>query len=266
MLTVQACQQHRLAVMPPNKAKSLPAATVPAVAKLGHRPPRKTWDPKRAEDVCSEGTRELLLLIHTFSVVSLQLKNLRCHNKSAIDLSNTNPACGYKEVRRSAGHIMVTNHYSDQQGSKSRQKVMWLYKQWHRPMSKRFIKSPYSISRATSIDSECCRLPTTSVLNKKTDKVLSAISRVGDFCILRFLPLYLSVRLLPQRVQHASAYPGGSVSDNKFKLLYSSLVSPHTNKSTKDDHKFYLQYSSTSSTTIVYFKLARYTSQSQLNW
>ena len=37
MLTVQACQQHRLAVMPPNKAKSFPAATVPAVVKLGHR-------------------------------------------------------------------------------------------------------------------------------------------------------------------------------------------------------------------------------------
>ena len=37
MLTVQACQQHRLAVMPPNKAKPFPAATVPAVVKLGHR-------------------------------------------------------------------------------------------------------------------------------------------------------------------------------------------------------------------------------------
>ena len=37
MLTVQACQQHRLAVMAPNKAKSFPAATVPAVANLGHR-------------------------------------------------------------------------------------------------------------------------------------------------------------------------------------------------------------------------------------
>ena len=37
MLTVQACQQHRLTVMPPNKVKSFPAATVPAVAKLGHR-------------------------------------------------------------------------------------------------------------------------------------------------------------------------------------------------------------------------------------
>ena len=41
MLTVQACQQHRLAVMHPNKAKSFPAATVPAVAKLGHRRRRK---------------------------------------------------------------------------------------------------------------------------------------------------------------------------------------------------------------------------------
>ena len=37
MLTVQACQQHRLAVMHLNKAKYLPAATVLAVAKLGHR-------------------------------------------------------------------------------------------------------------------------------------------------------------------------------------------------------------------------------------
>ena len=86
----------------------------------------------------------LLLLIHTFSVLSLQLKKLRRHNKSAIDLSNANPACGHKEVRRSTGHIMVTTRYSDQQGSKSRQKVMRLYKQWHRPISKRFIKPPYS--------------------------------------------------------------------------------------------------------------------------
>ena len=37
--------------------------------------------------------------------------------------------------------------YSDQQGSKSRQKVMRLYRRWHRPISKRFIKPPYSIHR-----------------------------------------------------------------------------------------------------------------------
>ena len=74
--------------------------------------------------------------------------------KSVIDLSSANPACGHKEVRRSTGHIIVTTRYSDQQGSKSRQKVMRLYKQRRRPISKRFIKPPYSISRATSIDSE----------------------------------------------------------------------------------------------------------------
>ena len=38
MLTMQACQQHRLIVMHPNNnAKLFPAATVPAAAKLGHR-------------------------------------------------------------------------------------------------------------------------------------------------------------------------------------------------------------------------------------
>ena len=37
MLKVQAFQQHRLAVMAPNKAKPFPAATLPAVEKLGHR-------------------------------------------------------------------------------------------------------------------------------------------------------------------------------------------------------------------------------------
>ena len=63
----------------------------------------------------------LWLLVHTFSVLSLQLKKLRRHNKSVIDLSNVNPARGHKEVRRSTGHIMVTARYSNQQGSKSRQ-------------------------------------------------------------------------------------------------------------------------------------------------
>ena len=37
MLTLQAYQQHRLAVMHPNKLKLFPAATVPVVAKLGYR-------------------------------------------------------------------------------------------------------------------------------------------------------------------------------------------------------------------------------------
>ena len=68
---------------------------------------------------------------------------------------------------------MVTTRYSDQQGSKSRQKVMRLYKQWDRPISKRFIKPPYSISRAASIDPDCCRLPMTSVLSNNADKLHS---------------------------------------------------------------------------------------------
>ena len=65
------------------------------------------------------------------------------------------------------------------------------------------------------------------------------------------------MRLLPQRVQHASAYPGSSVSHNKFQLLYSLLVSSHTNKSTKDNLKFHSQNSSTGSPTTVYSKLAQ---------
>ena len=62
-----------------------------------------------------------MLLIHTFSVLSLQLKKLRRHNQSAIDLSNANGARGHKEVRRPTGLIVVTNRYSNQQGSNSRQ-------------------------------------------------------------------------------------------------------------------------------------------------
>ena len=49
---------------------------------------------------------------------------------------------------------------------KNKLKDMRLCKRWRRPISKRFIKPPYSISRAASIDSDCCRLPTTSVLSK----------------------------------------------------------------------------------------------------
>ena len=72
-----------------------------------------------------------------------------------------------KEVRRSTDHIMGTTRYSDQQGSKSRQKVMRLYKQWRRPMSKRLVKPPYySISRATSIDSNCCLRPAFSATKR----------------------------------------------------------------------------------------------------
>ena len=65
------------------------------------------------------------------------------------------------------------------------------------------------------------------------------------------------MRLLPQRVQNASAYPGSSVSHNKFHLLYSLLVSSHTNKRIEYNLKFHSQHSSSGSPTIVYFKLAQ---------
>ena len=46
------------------------------------------------------------------------MKKIRRHHKSAIDLSNANPTHGYKEVRTSTGHSMLTTRYSDQQRSK----------------------------------------------------------------------------------------------------------------------------------------------------
>ena len=63
-----------------------------------------------------------------------------------------NPVRGHKEVPRSTGHIMVTTRYSDQQGSKSRQKIMRLYKRWHRPIAKRFIKLPLLLHIESSLD------------------------------------------------------------------------------------------------------------------
>ena len=44
-----------------------------------------------------------------------------------------------------------------------------LNKKWFKPISKRFIKSPYSISRATSADSDCHSIPTAIVLSSKAD-------------------------------------------------------------------------------------------------
>ena len=66
---------------------------------------------------------------------------------------------GANPLLRPTGIQIATNSY------------MRLYKQWHGPTSKWFIEPPYSISRATSIDSDCCRLPTTSVLSNKADKL-----------------------------------------------------------------------------------------------
>ena len=85
----------------------------------------------------------------------------------------------------------------------------------------------------------------------------SVISRVGDFCVLRFyiciyrygssLSVYSTLRRILAAVSHTIS----------FSWLYSLLVSSHTNKSTKDNLKFHSQNSSTSSPTTVYFKLAQ---------
>ena len=49
-----------------------------------------------------------------------------------------------------------------------------LYKQWHRPISKWFIRQSYSISRVSLIDSNCCRLHKASILSKKADNSRSS--------------------------------------------------------------------------------------------
>ena len=67
---------------------------------------------------------------------------------------------GDNPLLRPTGIQIATKHYAT-------------LKQWHRPISKRFIKPPYFILIATSIDSDCCRLPTTSVLGNKADKIRS---------------------------------------------------------------------------------------------
>ena len=94
---------------------------------------------------------------------------------------------------------------------------------------------------------------------------------VCDFSCRRFLcpqilHLYLSIRLLPQRVQHAPAYPSSSVSHNKFHLLYSLLVSSYTNKTPKGNLKFHSQHSLTGSLSVVYFKLARLSRRKGYNY
>ena len=69
---------------------------------------------------------------------------------------------------------METTRYIDQQGCKSRQKIMRHYMRWQRPMSERFVKLPYSIiSRATSIDLYGGRFSTPSVLSNKADQLRS---------------------------------------------------------------------------------------------
>ena len=63
------------------------------------------------------------MMIHTFSVLSLQLKKLRRHNKSAIDLSNASAARGHKKVRRSTVHH-ADNPQLQPTGYQNRDKIL----------------------------------------------------------------------------------------------------------------------------------------------
>ena len=67
-------------------------------------------------------------------------------------------------------HINIRNKSLSLPRMARRQVIRHFNRPWHRPMSKRFIKHPYSISRATPIDSDCCYLPTAGVLGNKANK------------------------------------------------------------------------------------------------
>ena len=74
---------------------------------------------------------------------------------------------------------------------------------------------------------------------------MSVISRVGDFCVLRF---YIYI------YRYGSSL---SMYSMLRRILAAVSICPHTSKSTKDNLKFHSQHSSTGSSTIVYFKLAQ---------
>ena len=88
---------------------------------------------------------------------------------------DANPVRGHKEVPRSTGHIMVTTRYSDQQRSKSRQKVCDSTNngtdQYQNGSSNLF--TPYREQPRSTRIVVGCRLPATSVLSNKADKLRS---------------------------------------------------------------------------------------------
>ena len=134
----------------------------------------------------------LLLLIHTFSVLSLQLKKttvtLQVSHRhvvvvvffTLINRASTIPSnirgCqsgtwsqrgtkvngshhGDNPLLRPAGIQIATKNYATLQAMASTNNKMVHQTSF-----------THSISRAASIDSDCCRLPTTSVLSNKSDE------------------------------------------------------------------------------------------------
>ena len=96
---------------------------------------------------------------------------------------------------------MVATRYSEQQGPQSRQKVMRHYnKHCHRPKKSKWflIKPPpyCMISRATSIDSNCCRLPTASVLSNINSTTLLLLFYCEECCVYNYYKIAHNVRAI----------------------------------------------------------------------
>ena len=107
--------------------------------------PEKTL--KTNQRQCSTPSHMVVVIYITKAINTKPLHGCCCilHiNRSGFNIRGCQSGTvrGHEEVPRSTGHIMVATRYSDQQGSKSRQKVMRLYKRWHRPITKRFFKPP----------------------------------------------------------------------------------------------------------------------------
>ena len=91
-------------------------------------------------------------------------------------------------------------------------KIMRLCKQWHLSISKSFAKPPYSVSRPASIDSDCCRLPTTSVLSNKAVGCISR-GRARPYTRREDPPILIP---LNQVLEREGTRIMSSVSDNSF--------------------------------------------------
>ena len=82
-------------------------------------------------------------------------------------------------------------------GELEKDKLCDTYKGGYRPMSKRFIKPPYSKPRATPIDSGWCRQPTASALSNKADKSRSNQFLSTGSCFKIRYPSYCLMPIFP---------------------------------------------------------------------
>ena len=112
----------------------------------------------------SLGTNYSNCIVSTLWSTAKAFQNLN-NNKLQRKLSDDMYCPSNKVIKSDTKHFLALG------GLHEDKRYATLYKQWHRPiMSKRLIKPPNSISRTASIDSDCCRLPTASVLSNKAEK------------------------------------------------------------------------------------------------